>query len=163
VLACAQAAAQHALSGSLSGRRVGLESSTPELKEALQAAGVEVVAEGPDALKAEAEFLFYGSRPNLIDHEAMAGLSHQVLVPVGELSLTPRALAVGQRAGKVILADFLTTGGDRAARVGIEPASLGETATRCLEHADGPVLGACAIAEEFLGTWTELPFGRPIG
>ncbi len=163
VLACAQAVAQHLGHDSLSGMGVALESPSVGMSEAIKATGAEVVAEGPDALITDAEFLFYGSKPNLIDHQLMATLPHKVLVPVGELSLTPRALAVGQRNDKVILADFLTTGGDRALRVGLDPASLSETATRCLKHPDGAVLGACAMAEDFLRTWTEVPFGRPIG
>jgi hypothetical protein len=33
-----------------------------------------------------------------------------------------------------------------------------------VDHDSGAVLGACLIAEEFLGSWCEtLPFGRPIG
>jgi hypothetical protein len=32
-----------------------------------------------------------------------------------------------------------------------------------LDHADGPLLGACYRAEAFLRTWRDtLPFGRPL-
>lgn len=160
ILACAGAAV-----GSLAGKTFAVEhSGAPELIAAIGEAGATVVAEGSDSLSTEADILLYGSKPALINHQLIDSLPQQVLVPTGELSLTPRALAVGQRAGKTILPDFLTTAGDRVARTGGDPGSvLADLTSEVLGHADGPVLGACQIAEEFLSTWTEVPFGRPIG
>jgi hypothetical protein len=31
-----------------------------------------------------------------------------------------------------------------------------------MNHANGPLLGACEIAEAFLSDWASVPFGRPI-
>jgi hypothetical protein len=151
----------------LEGARVAIEfdAGAPEaLEAALGSAGAEVVATGADALGADAEVLLLGSRPGVVDHNAVGGIAASVLVPTGSLAVTPRALAVAGRTGKTVLADFCTTAGPLAAREGLEVApTISDITKRCLEHDDGPVLGACAIAEEFLSGWVdELPFGRPI-
>lgn len=152
----------------LDGARVAIEfdgGAGDALHEALEAVGADVAATGADALAADVDVLFFGSKAGLINHDALATVKAEVLVPTGNLALTPRALAVAGRAGKTVLPDFLTTSGPLAAREGSEvAATLGDLTRRCLAHDDGAVLGACAIAEEFLGTWVdELPFGRPIG
>ncbi len=153
---------------SLQGATVAVEfdgGAGNELRSALEAAGAEVVADGSDALHADADVLLYGSKAALINHDTVEAISANVLVPTGNLALTPRALAVAGRAGKTVMADFLSTAGSLAARHDMEPAgTIGDLAARSLSHDDGPVLGACAMAEEYLSGWTaELPFGRPIG
>lgn len=162
VVACAGAAC------GLDGVTVAVEfdgGAGDALLGALGAAGAEVVAHGPEAITTPAEVLLFGSKAGLVDHHAAAGLPHRVLVPTGDLPFTPRALAVAGRRGITVLPDFLTTAGPLAARAGLDPAeALAERTERCLAHAEGAVLGACAQAESFLSGWVdELPFGRPIG
>ena len=120
---------------------------------------------GPEALEAEADVLLFGSTAGVLDHHRAAASPATVFVPTGNLAFTPRALAVASRAGATVLPDFLTTAGPLAARVGLDPAeALGERAAAAVAHDEGPVLGACRAAEEFLSGWVdELPFGRPIG
>ena len=151
----------------LGGARVAIEfdgGAPTELTAALEAAGAEVVASGPDAIGAESDVLLVGSKPALLDHNRISGVSAELIVPTGHLPVTPRALAVAGRAGKTVLADFLTTAGPLAARAGKDVEStISETTARCLAHEEGPVPGACVIAEDFLGGWVGvLPFGRPI-
>jgi glutamate dehydrogenase/leucine dehydrogenase len=170
VLACAAAARNHSLGSSagLDSATVAIESdggSGEVLRSALQARGAEVVSEGPDALDAQADVLLFGSRPGVIDHDLAATLRHRVLVPTGALAFTAKALAVAQQREILVLPDFLTTAGPLAARAGSDPdEALAERTEAALDHDAGAVLGACLIAEEFLGSWCEaLPFGRPIG
>lgn len=162
VLACAAAG------GELRGRRVAVEfdgGAGDALTAGLAAAGAEVVAQGPEAMEAEADVLLFGSTAGVLDHQRAAASPATLFVPTGDLAFTPRALAVASRAGATVLPDFLTTAGPLAARAGLDPAeALGERAAAALAHDEGPVLGACRAAEEFLSGWVEeLPFGRPIG
>lgn len=122
----------------------------------------------------EAEVLFCGSKPGVIDHDQAAGLRAGAVVPTGPVPVTAKALAALRRAEVIVLPDFITTAGPLfalqpgenatadgvrgAASVGILGA-LGEV----LAHESGPLLGACLRAEAFLSTWRdELPFGRPL-
>ena len=42
-------------------------------------------------------------------------------------------------------------------------ARVREVLAASMQFPDGPCLGACFLAEEFLRTWvSELPFGRPL-
>jgi hypothetical protein len=162
VLACAAAG------DGLGGRRVAVEfdgGAGDDLTAALAAAGADVVAHGPEALGAEADVLLFGSTAGVLDHHRAAASPATLFLPTGDLAFTPRALAVASRAGATVLPDFLTTAGPLAARVGLDPAeALGERAAAAVAHEEGPVLGACRAAEEFLSGWVdELPFGRPIG
>lgn len=170
LLACAAAALTHAPEApeDLGSATVAIEfdgGAGEVLRSALQTRGAEVVSEGPGALGAEADVLFFGSKPGIVDHELAGTIGQRILVPTGALAFTPRALAVAQRRDVLILPDFLTTAGPLAARGGADPATvLAERTTDAVTHDAGAVLGACLIAEEFLGTWCEtLPFGRPIG
>lgn len=129
----------------------------------------------PDALlQTEADILMCGSKLGLVDHEVANDLPQQLLVPIGPVPVTAKGLAVGSRRGVVVLPDFLTTSGplhafradasmtaeqllDRA------NAHAATTTGELLDHPEGPLLGACYRAEEFLRTWQEeLPFGRPL-
>ncbi len=154
--------------GSLNSKRVAIEfdgGAGEDLVTALGEAGADIVSSGPEALRTPADLLLFGSKPGVVDHEVVAGLEVSLLVPTGSLAFTPRALAVAARRGIVVLPDFLTTAGELAARCGLDPTdSLTERTKMILSHDDGPVLGACLLAEEFLSGWVdELPFGRPIG
>ncbi|MEZ5268425.1 MAG: hypothetical protein R2714_00620 [Microthrixaceae bacterium] len=136
-----------------------------QLVAQLESAGASVTATGSDAWDAPAEVLLFGSKAGVLDHQRAADLPQQLLVPTAPLAFTPRALAVANRAGKVILADFLTTAGPLATRAGLDPAQrLGELTRSTLASDQGAVLGACTLAEAYLSQWCdELPFGRPIG
>lgn len=170
VLACAAAALNHASGSSegLASATVAIEydgGSGDVLRSALESRGAEVVSEGPDALDTQADVLLFGSRPGVLDHDLAATIEHKILVPTGAMAFTPRALAFAQRSDVLVLPDFLTTAGPLAARAGLDPdEALAERTRAALNHDAGAVLGACLIAEEFLGSWCEaLPFGRPIG
>lgn len=170
VLASAAAARNHA-----SGDPSGLDSATVAieydggagdlLRSALESRGAVVVSEGPEALDTPADLLLFGSRPGVLDHGLAASIEHQILVPTGVMAFTPRALAVAQQRDIIVLPDFLTTAGPLAVRAGSDPdEALTERTLAALNHDSGSVLGACLIAEQFLGSWCEtLPFGRPIG
>ena len=125
-------------------------------------------------LTTEADALICGSKVGLIDHELAAQLPQRVVVPIGAVPVTAKALAVAGRRDVVVLPDFLTTSGPLhawapgasddadAARQAAE-AFISTTTTELLDHEEGPLLGACYRAEEFLRTWQDsLPFGRPI-
>ena len=119
--------------------------------------GVELL-DVEDPLTAAADLLFVGAGVGAIDHASADGLGAQVVVPTVRLTVTTRALAMCSRRGIVVLPDFVVLAAPR-------DASDEATAvlTEVLDHADGPVLGACERSEAFLGSWQdELPFGRPI-
>ena len=119
--------------------------------------GVEVL-EVDDPLTAAADLLFVGAGVGAVDHDGADGLGAKVVVPTVRLAVTTRALAMCSRRGIVVLPDFVVLAAPLAGN-GEAKAVLAEV----LDHADGPVLGACERAEAFLGSWQdELPFGRPI-
>ncbi|MHB1137420.1 MAG: Rossmann-fold NAD(P)-binding domain-containing protein [Microthrixaceae bacterium] len=125
-------------------------------------------------LGADADVLLCGSKLGLIDHEVAAGLGAGLVVPIAPAPVTAKGLAVATRRGTTVLPDFVTTCGPLFADHpgdGATEASLREevasTVTEVLgsvaDHPEGPVLGACYRAEDFLRTWQErLPFGRPL-
>lgn len=127
-----------------------------------------------EVLGVEADVLMCGSRPGLVDHEVAASLPHRLLVPIGPVPVTAKGLAVATRRDVVVLPDFLTTAGPLHAYRPSESATADELRTRAndhataltrdlLPHAEGPLLGACYRAEDFLRTWQDdLPFGRPL-
>lgn len=136
----------------------------------------ELSSEAPPAaaLTTVADVLVCGSKVGLVDHEAADRLAQQVVVPCGPLPVTARGLAVARRRDLTVLPDFLTTAGPLLAfrpadGVGADDVAgdvarrLGGLAAEVMEHPEGPVLGACYRAEDFLRTWREeLPFGRPL-
>lgn len=141
--------------------------------EALPSAmGSEMGAE--QVLSTQAEVLMCGSRLGLVDHEVAADLDTRVVVPVGPVPVTAKGLAVAARRSIVVLPDFLTTSGPLHAFRPDEAATADALLSRAndhaatltaelLEHPEGPTLGACYRAEDFLRTWQEkLPFGRPM-
>jgi len=131
---------------------------------------------GPAAsvFAADADIIFTGSKVGAIDHDVAAGITAGLLVPIGPVPVTAKALAVLRRADTVVLPDFVSAAGPwfatfpdaatsadarRAAVVDGIVQALGEV----LDHADGPLLGACYRAEAFLATWqASQPFGRPL-
>lgn len=166
--------------GGLTDRTVAIEGAgalEQVLHEVLAGMGATVVGAdlGPEeVLRAEADVLLCGSKMGLVDHDVAGSLRVKVLAPIGVAPVTARGLAVAERAGVTVLADFLTLSGglhsfvagdgDTAEslrdRVGTRTAELTAAA---LAHDEGAYLGACALAEEFLATWQDqLPFGRPL-
>lgn len=123
---------------------------------------------------ADADVLFAGSKVGAIDHEVAAGITARLVVPIGPVPVSAKAVAVLRRSGTVVLPDFVSAAGPWFATF---PGSSGSTdelrATvvdriagvvgDVLGHDDGPLLAACYRAEGFLATWQEsLPFGRPL-
>jgi hypothetical protein len=121
-----------------------------------------------------ADVLVCGSKVGLVDHDVAGELPHTVVVPCAVAPVTSRGLAVARRRDVVVLADFLTTLGPLLAfrpADGPKAGSLlaaasdrvGTLTAEVLGHEEGPYLGACYRAEEFLRTWQDaLPFGRPL-
>ena len=144
-----------------------------KVTEQLAAAGISAVRlPTAEALAAECAVLIAGSKPGLIDHEVAAGLGAQFLVASGPLPITARGLAVARRSGCEPIADFISLGGplivlgELISASGSTPdiaARVREVLAASTQFPDGPCLGACFLAEEFLRTWvSELPFGRPL-
>jgi glutamate dehydrogenase/leucine dehydrogenase len=123
-----------------------------------------------------ADVLVCGSRAGIVDHGVAAGCDVKAVVPSGPIPVTAKALAVLQRAGVVVLPDFVTTAGPLLGiglpvldgqrpplTVDDAAAAIGAVITDVLADDAGPVLGACRRAEAFMRTWRdELPFGRPL-
>ena len=153
-----------------------------QLAEAWAAHGPGFVAEmggevgsPAEVLSVSADALVAGSKVGIVDHDAAVDLRVRAVVPGGSLPVTAKALATLRRADIVVLPDFVTTAGPlfawpvdgptptldvaRAAALADIPAALAAVA----DHPEGPLLGACELAERFLATWTDtVPFGRPI-
>ncbi|MCB0993946.1 MAG: hypothetical protein KDB21_02565 [Acidimicrobiales bacterium] len=121
-----------------------------------------------------ADVMFVGSRMGVIDHKNAPKLEVGALVPHGPLPYTTFALLALQRAGTVVLPDFVGLAapllGD-VADPSAAPEAVAADAVGAIErvidevrgHGEGPVMGACLRAEAFLRTWRdELPFGRPL-
>ena len=127
----------------------------------LSARGITLV-DTDDPIAAEVDVLFCGSKVGSVDHDAAARLSASVVVPIGPLPITARAMAVCVRRGIVALPDFVTTAGPLLGDADTARVRVAGIISEILDHPDGPTLGACERAEAFLSTWQEaLPFGRP--
>lgn len=125
-------------------------------------------------LATEADVLLCGSRAGIVDHDVAGSLSCRALVPIGVAPVTARGLAVAERGGTRVVADFLTLAGplladrredDHDARRVLADSTDTVTAlcSESLADPEGPYLGACRRAESFLASWLdELPFGRPL-
>jgi glutamate dehydrogenase (NAD(P)+) len=121
-----------------------------------------------------ADVLVCGSKLGLVDHDVAATLPHRVVVPCSTAPVTARGLAVATRRDVIVLPDFLTVLGPLLAfrpAGGADPGSLLAAAAdrvasltnAALAHEEGPYLGACHRAEEFLRSWQDaVPFGRPL-
>lgn len=163
------------VTGGLSGTRVAVEefdATGPLLAAALHASGATVVevddSLGADAvLRADADLLFVGSKVGLIGDELVPHVRVRTIVPSGPMPVTAKALAALGRTGTVVLPDFITTAGHLAAwpedGSSTDAAALvADRLAAVLDHERGPVVGACELAEDFLASWTTVPFGRPI-
>ena len=144
------------------------------------AKGAAVVGEGADpafkVLGAPCDVLFTGSKMGAVDHKGAEFVKAKAVVPTAPIPVTAKALAVLRRAGAFVAPDFVVLagpllaawpdGGATASAEQLEQVTH-DTVTGILDevatHEEGPLLGACARAEAFLGTWRpSLPFGRPL-
>jgi glutamate dehydrogenase (NAD(P)+) len=108
-----------------------------------------------------------------LSEQGAAMVRAKALLPVGEQVVSPKALASLRRRGVAALPDTVALAGPAlvgglAAGTSAD-AALAEVDRRVDEittasaHDDGPLLGSCYLAEDFLRTWRdELPFGRPL-
>ncbi len=123
---------------------------------------------------APADLLFPGSKMGALTHQAAEFFGGAAVVPWAPIPVTARALAVLRRADVAVLPDFVTTAApllaswptgspsDADLTASVSDA-IAEVIDGVRRHADGPLLGACYRAEEFLGSWQDkLPFGRPL-
>ncbi|MFN0092097.1 MAG: hypothetical protein ACKVWR_17790 [Acidimicrobiales bacterium] len=121
------------------------------------------------------DVLFVGSKAGALTHEGAEHVKAKAVVPIGPTPVTPRAMAMLSRAGSVYLPDFLTIAGPLLAGEappgsteewvvdGVQ-SSIVDAVVDAARHPEGPFLGACQRAEDFLRTWRDaLPFGRPTG
>ena len=161
--------------GGLFGRTVAIETfdaMTASLADLFRSAGATVVepdvSEDANAvLHADVDVLVAGSKVGLIGDANAANVVARLIVPSGPMPVTAKALAAFGRREVTVLPDFVTTSGHLAAWP-IDGSStdaallIGAAITQVMTHEKGPLLGACEIAESFLGTWATVPFGRPI-
>ena len=124
--------------------------------------GIEIIpSENP--FDETADILFCGSKMGVIDHEIAEKLSFSVIVPTATLPITTRAVAVCKRRNILALPDFVTTAGPLIKDKNLTEETLSSIVNEVIDHADGPLMGACERAEVYLSTWqSELPFGRPM-
>lgn len=123
---------------------------------------------------ADADVLFTGSKVGAIDHDVAASVTAGLVVPIGPVPVTAKALAALRRSGTVVLPDFVTASGPWFSTFPGASASLddlrpvvvdavGAVVGEVLAAEDGPLLGACYRAEAHLRSWRDaLPFGRPL-
>ena len=132
------------------------------LEKELTNNGIEVInSENP--ITEKADILFCGSKIGAIDHETAETLSFSLIVPTVALPVTTRAVAVCKRRNIVALPDFITTAGPLINDRNQIAETLSSIIEEVINHADGPLIGACERAEVFLSNWqSELPFGRPM-
>lgn len=121
-----------------------------------------------------ADVLFAGSKMGAVNHTTAEKLQLSALVPHQPIPFTARAMAILQRAGCIVLPDFLTVAapifaswptGEATPDAVVSAATDAITSAldETLGHEHGAFLGACHRAEAFLSTWRdELPFGRPL-
>jgi glutamate dehydrogenase/leucine dehydrogenase len=161
-LACAEA-----VIGDLTGKRaliLGPSAATDALTASLTAAGATLVEGGPET---ECDVLFAGGKAGAIDHDVAAQVRAGVVVPIAQVPVTAKALAVLGRATTIVMPDFVSLAAPLLA--GLDPDG-GEPIARVRKVADaiaaegtGAWMVAAGIAEAHLKTWQEkLPFGRPL-
>ncbi len=115
----------------------------------------------------DADVLFVGGAPGIVDHEVAPHLNVGAVVPLSPIPVTARALAILTRAGSVVVPDFVSAAAPWLVSVdGLDPdgavAKLADLAG-AVAAGPGTWMAAAERAEAFLSTWrAELPFGRPL-
>jgi glutamate dehydrogenase/leucine dehydrogenase len=157
-MACATA-----VLGSLAGRTasiLGASVATSALTNALAEVGASVSADGLG------EVVFAGGKAGSIDHDTAGGLRAKVVVPVVQVPVTAKALAVLSRAGTVVMPDFVSLAAPLLAWCqpdGDPVAKVRTVAEAIAGEGTGAWMVAAGIAEAHLLTWQDaLPFGRPL-
>ncbi|MEM9713446.1 MAG: Glu/Leu/Phe/Val dehydrogenase dimerization domain-containing protein [Actinomycetota bacterium] len=109
-----------------------------------------------------------------IDHDTAAAVGAGAVLGATDLVVTPRAVADLRARQVEVWPEWVARIGPTMAGLadGDTPvdelvAAVGPRVTDVLrdarDHEDGPIIGACIAAEDFLRTWRdELPFGRPL-
>jgi glutamate dehydrogenase (NAD(P)+) len=108
-----------------------------------------------------------------VEYGETDGIGARALMAVNDVVVTPRALHALRRRGVEVWPEIVSTLGPTVAEhaeaedlAALERLVQERTAAVLDEAAadeEGPVLGACRVAEAFLSTWQpSLPFGRPM-
>lgn len=123
---------------------------------------------GAAGLDAGVDVLFLAGKAGIVEHEAAAGVTAKVLVPVTPVPVTAKAYAVLNRASATFVPDAVScaapllaaadpAGGDPVERVAAIAAEL------AADDDGEPWRNAVDRAETFLATWRDtLPYGRPL-
>lgn len=177
------AATKWAVGGALVGKSVVLEGASlgpvpASIAKALVEAGAELVEVEGAAKKpwllwgADVDVILAGSKLGALNHQGAAMVKAKAVVPWATTPVTTKAFAVLQRAGVVVVPDFVSAaGGIVVPYLGAsEDAAVDDVAQRVTQilgesskHPDGVLLGACVLAEQFMASWLDkLPFGRPL-
>ena len=166
-LLAAGALAAARVAGPLDWRRAAVVGEGPVAEAArrqLEEAGATLAEPRYDA---DCDVLFVSGKAGSLDHPTAAAVTATTIVPLSEVPVTARALAVLGRAERVVIPDFLSTaapllathdpgGGDPVQRVR-------ESVQELADRGTGLWLAAAERAEERLAAWTdEKPFGRPL-
>lgn len=119
---------------------------------------------------AQADLIFAGSKPGTLTHQGAPFVKAKAIVPWGPIPFTTKAFAELNRAGVVMVPDFLSAAGGLlpgnvhgSAESASDIAALVTAALEASAHDDGVLLGACYRAEAFIDGWLgENLFGRPL-
>ncbi|MCP3936003.1 MAG: hypothetical protein GY708_11605 [Actinomycetia bacterium] len=114
-----------------------------------------------------------GSKIGALTHQGAGLLGDTPVVCYGVSPVSTKAIAMSRNAGGNIVPAFVTSLGRRIIDTmssDIDGATLrsqaeevmGGILERIIGDDAGPYLEACIAAEEFIGSWTERPFGRPM-
>lgn len=150
------------------------------LSEALASHGPAMINEFTDeplpawqALAAETDVLFAGSKMGVISHQNAPQIKAPLLVPSAAIPYTTKGALMLEAQGTTVLPDIVTTagglfaslppGGNEQEQIEASVLELLPALTKqVIGQDDIAVLEACHRAESFLKTWRdELPFGRP--
>jgi hypothetical protein len=168
-LQAAGAVAASRVAGPLDWRTAAVVGTGPVAEAAaaqLREAGA-TVADG--RYDADCDVLFVAGKAGCLDHDTAATVKASMVVPLTQVPVTARALAVLGRAGCTVVPDFLSTAapllaGHDGEATTIDPVQRIRDATiELAEEGTGMWLAAATRAEQHLATWTqEKPFGRPL-
>ena len=130
--------------------------------------GADCAAEAEPAsavFSANCDVLLAGSKPGIIDDSIVVNATF--IVPNGVLPVTAKALAALERNGVKVLPDFVVLAGHLAAWPENGSSTdaqtlVGDAVRSLLTQEKGPFFAACEQAEDFLQSWSKIPFGRPI-
>jgi len=123
--------------------------------------------------KPDVDLVIAGSAVGVVTAAAAASLGDTPIIGYGTTPIATKALATSMKAGGSIVPSFLSTLGRRVADsadidataeqlITTTVAKLSDALDVAFAHDRGPFLGACIAAEEFIGTWSDPPFGRPL-